>query len=522
MTTVIFVKTVTVRMAAQSAPGDRVSATPLPGDDCLVTVSDDVSPAPRAPGADPVVSTPLGVLRGSRDQGVLRFRGVRYAHAGRFEQPRPVMSWEGVRDALEEGAMCPQPPFTLALLARPKPIPPMDEDCFFLNITAPDAPSDALRPVMLWIHGGSYVNGSGGGGIYDPTRLVRDGDVIVVGINYRLGAFGFLALDGVAPGNLGIQDQLAALEWVLHNIESFGGDPDNVTLFGQSAGADAIANLIAIPEADRLFSRAILQSAPLGLHRSRDAVARQVGANFLASLAGNPLAATVDELLAAQVAAMSPLSGDPFTAGMPYAPIADAWPVPPTTDVVAGRARRSGSLSVLIGYNRDDFSPFLEGVGVLRRARASSLLKPLTNPLCALLTWRVFGRPALELARQLREGQLREAQPRERQPKAEHDSAEQPGRIGVATYRFDWRPKGTPWGACHCVELPFFWGDEEFWRGSPMLAGVDWHDLETLGGELRREWAAFARGGVAALGWPTSRRGRVDRQITFAPRYGPR
>ncbi len=525
------------------------------------------TPAAAHDPESPEVTTPLGTLRGVREDGLLRFRGVRFATAGRFEPPRPVTPWEGTRDALAEGAMCPQPPFTLALLALPKPIRPMDEDCFFLNITAPDAPSEALRPVMVWIHGGSYVNGSGGGGIYDPARLVRDGDVIVVGINYRLGAFGFLALEGVAPGNLGIQDQLVALEWVRNNIESFGGDAQNVTLFGQSAGADAIANLIAIPEADHLFARAILQSAPLGLHGNRDAVARQLGANFLAALAAtvegdtrdttvergprdraltldpgeaavdagqgaralnpnpanaaivghqrdiaveraqrdatpnntpDPRTATVDQMLAAQVAAMSPLAGDPFTAGMPYAPIADAWPVPPTNDVVARRTRRAGSLSVLVGYNRDDFSPFLEGVGVLRRARASAVLRPLTEPLCALLTRRVFGAPALDLARQLRNG-----------------------GADVATYRFDWRPTGTPWGACHCIELPFFWGDEEFWRGSPMLAGVEWSDLEEFGRGLRRDWAAFARGGSAALGWAASG-GGVDRRITFAPRYADR
>ena len=540
--------------AASGTPADRTPADP--------ETPADRTPADRTPAhhetpahnpETPEVTTPLGTLRGVREDGLVRFRGVRFATAGRFEPPRPVTPWEGVRDALAEGAMCPQPPFTLALLALPKPIRPMDEDCFFLNITAPDAPSETPRPVMVWIHGGSYVNGSGGGGIYDPARLVRDGDVIVVGINYRLGAFGFLALEGVAPGNLGIQDQLAALEWVQHNIGSFGGDPQNVTLFGQSAGADAIANLIAIPEADHLFARAILQSAPLGLHRNRDAVATQLGANFLAALSAtvegdapattveagrrdraltpdshrtahtpDPRTAPVDQMLVAQVAAMSPLAGDPFTAGMPYAPIADAWPVPPTNDVVARRTRRAGSLSVLVGYNRDDFSPFLEGAGVLRRARASAVLRPLTEPLCALLTRRVFGAPALDLARQLRNG-----------------------GADVATYRFDWRPKGTPWGACHCVELPFFWGDEDFWRGSPMLAGVEWSDLEEFGRGLRRDWAAFARGGAAALGWvaspaspsspaspasPTPRaapmsrtsRGSVDRRITFAPRYPTR
>ncbi|GAA0995886.1 carboxylesterase family protein [Subtercola frigoramans] len=471
------------------------------------------------------VTTPNGVLRGYVDGDLLRFRGVRYAKASRFELPVAEHPWQGVREALHDGPMCPQPPFGLALLAVPKPVPPMDEDCFFVTITAPapgsaSAPStapaagssaipmqagQATKPVMVWIHGGAYVNGSGSGDIYDPARIVRDGDVIVVAINYRLGVFGYLAIDGVAPANLGVADQLEALRWVKANIASFGGDPGNITVFGQSAGADAIAHLLSIPEADGLFSRAILQSPPLGLDRERQKLSPQLTSNVLRALGEDPATASVERMLAAQVAAMQGLSGDRLTAGMPYAPTPGEWPISlPERRQTRWRAR-AASLDVLIGYNRDDFTPFLDVVPALRRARARRLVRPATEPLSRVLTNRVFGAPALALARLLAGGGAR-----------------------VYTYRFDWRPRSTAWGACHCIELPFFWADEEFWRGSPMLGGVDWADLDELGSRLRRAWTAFARSGVPVLdgqagAWAeVSDEHPIGVKITFDPRYSPR
>ncbi|GGF24959.1 carboxylesterase/lipase family protein [Subtercola lobariae] len=433
----------------------------------------------RAPADAPTVDveTPLGTLRGSIEGELQRFRGIRYATAARFEAPTPVEAWSGVHEALGDGPMCPQPKFGLSLLALPKRIPPMNEDCFFLNITKPAAASETPRPVMVWIHGGAYVNGAGGGQIYDPSRIAADGDVIVVGINYRLGVFGFLPIEGVAPANLGMHDQLTALEWVKNNIASFGGDPENITLFGQSAGADAIAHLLAVPEADDLYHRVILQSPPLGLNVGREKLAPQLSANFVAALgrndrAADPRIAPVLDMLHAQVAAMKGLDGDRLTSGMPYAPTPGVWPIAPASERAERLARRAPQIEAIIGYNRDDFSPFIDAVKALRVAQASRALRPLTEPVTYALTMRGFGTPSLRLA-------------------AELDAA----GAEVYTYRFDWRPAGTQWGACHCIELPFFWADEEYWRGSPMLGGVKWADLDRFGRVLRRTWAGFARTG---------------------------
>ncbi|MDF2444640.1 MAG: para-nitrobenzyl esterase [Subtercola sp.] len=445
------------------------------------------------------VGTRSGVLRGSLEGDIRHFRGIRYARAERFGAPQPEAAWEGVRDALIDGPMCPQPRFGMVMLALPKRIPPMSEDCLFLNITAPAA-STAREPlpVMVWIHGGAYVNGSGAGEIYEPSRLVRNGDVIVVGINYRLGVFGYLPIDGVAPANLGVQDQLAALAWVHENIGAFGGDPDRVTLFGQSAGADSIVELLAIPEADEFYSRVILQSAPLGLNKGREAIAAQLGAAVVRELGEvSPTEATVEQLLDAQFEAPRGLTGDRLTVGMPFAPTPGVWPVAPAAERQARLSRRAASVEVLLGYTRDDFTPFLGNVPALRVMQDSAALRPATMPVSGELTRRVFGAPARALARLLSDGGAR-----------------------VYTYRFDWRPKGTPWGACHCLDLPFVWADEEFWRGSPMLGGVLWSDLEEFAVGIQKQWARFARDGRPDAAWPVFGAKRmIGRRFTFAPRY---
>ena len=445
-----------------------------------------------------------GVLRGSAQDGVVRFKGVRYARANRFEPPVDEPLLTGTQDALEDGPMCPQPPFELALMGLPDAVTALDEDCFFVTVTLPDTEPERPRPVMVWIHGGSYVNGTGAGEYYDTGRIARDGDVVVVAINYRLGAFGFLHKEGATEPNLGILDQISALRWVQRNIADFGGDPANVTLFGQSAGADAIAYLLAIAEADPLYSKAILQSAPLGLDADRVSIGEQVKANFVRALEAEgttPRTASVDQVLAAQSASRSGLRGSRLTIGMPYAPVPGAGVVPAREELAARWRARAPHIRVIVGFNRDDASPFLDAVPSIASARRSPSLRALTEPISHWLTRRVFGAPAMRLASELAAA-----------------------GATVFTYRFDWRPRGTSWGACHTIDLPFFFGTQEQWRGSPMLGGVEWDELETLGRRLRMSWAAFARTGVPLIesteSWPVHRAARaIGKRFTFSPRY---
>jgi para-nitrobenzyl esterase len=215
----------------------------------------------------PVATTRHGRIRGYRDQGINVFKGVRYGAdtaPRRFMAPLPPQPWDGIRDALEHGPSSPQSSREDAV----------SEDCLFLNVYTPALRDRARRPVMVYIHGGAYNNGSGSSPLYDGVRLCRRGDVVVVTVNHRLNAFGYLYLarlgassGNTAPdniyvdsGNAGQLDLILALQWVRDNIAEFGGDPDNVTVFGQSGGGAKIATLMATPAAAGLFHRAATMS----------------------------------------------------------------------------------------------------------------------------------------------------------------------------------------------------------------------------------------------------------------------
>lgn len=221
-----------------------------------------------------VVETDAGAVRGARRRGIRSWRGIPYAAStagdGRFRAPRPALGWDGVREASDFGPVAPQ-------LRRGQFIGaaahlPRSEDCLSLNVIAPDeGDADASgggRPVMLFLHGGAYSVGSSGEYPRQGERLVRRHGIVYVSCNYRLGALGWLDLRAYATArhpieaNLGLRDQVAALEWVRRNIGAFGGDPDRVTLFGESAGGNAVTTLMAVPAAEGLFARAIAQSSP--------------------------------------------------------------------------------------------------------------------------------------------------------------------------------------------------------------------------------------------------------------------
>ncbi|MCG7528095.1 carboxylesterase family protein, partial [Streptomyces sp. OfavH-34-F] len=213
--------------------------------------------APSAPFAETV----HGTVRGAYEDGVAVFRGIPYAAAPvgarRFRAPAPPESWTGVRAATAYGPTAPKRPYGPPLdrlLADPS-VP--GEDCLNLNVWTPD-PAGAGLPVLVWVHGGNLLHGSSALALYDGTAFARDG-VVCVSVNYRLGVEGFAVLPD-APANRGLLDQLAALGWVRDNIAAFGGDPDRVTLCGESAGAIGVGALLTAPRARGLFRRAVLQS----------------------------------------------------------------------------------------------------------------------------------------------------------------------------------------------------------------------------------------------------------------------
>jgi len=217
---------------------------------------------------NPVVQTPKGKLRGLIVDGTYIFRGIQYATARRFHMPEPIPAWERTKDAIIYGTVCPEIQTVMPNdnYTVPHVFYPQDENCQYLNVWTQHINEDAKRPVMVWLHGGGFSTGSGIEHFaYDGENMSRYADAVIVTLNHRLNVLGYLDLSKYADeykysGNVGMADIVEALRWVRDNIASFGGDPDNVTIFGQSGGGGKVAALLQIPAADGLFHRAIIQS----------------------------------------------------------------------------------------------------------------------------------------------------------------------------------------------------------------------------------------------------------------------
>lgn len=458
-----------------------------------------------------VITTRRGKLRGRLSDGVTTFKGVPYAAppfgANRLHPPRPVEPWDGVRDALVFGPKSPQVPFPPGIAEALAELVGGGEDCLTLNIWTPDIGA-AGRPVMVWIPGGMFeFHATGATAFYDGGRFARDG-VVCVTINYRVGAEGFLYLgDGVA--NLGLLDQIAALEWVRENIGSLGGDPDNVTIFGESAGAMSVATLLSMPRAKGLFHHAIVQSGTAHSVNSA-ATAERIGRRFAEALGvaatREAIAAVSPErVLQAQARLRDDLLARPDPAfwgevalsGLPWAPTVDGQTVPdrPIDGILAGAA---ADIDLVVGSNTEETRLFFLSDGSIDRinddavvqiAAAYGLPMPALNTYRARYTeasagdlfsaiqtdwyWRI---PAVRLA----------------------DAHATSARASTHMYEFAWRSPqiGGRLGAAHAVEIPFVF--DTLGLGTEPLLGRD--PPQSLATAMHAAWVAFAAAGDC--GWP--------------------
>jgi para-nitrobenzyl esterase len=423
----------------------------------------------------PLVSVEGGQLEGVRIGDVVHYRGIPYAGASRFGEPVPAARWEGVRDASRHGPSCPQPPSRLDPVMGVRPAEPEDEDCLTLSVSSPVVDAAGQRPVMVWLHGGAYVIGSGTSAWYRPDRLVIEGDVVVVVVNYRLGAFGNLRIPGVSAGNLGLRDQIAALRWVARNIAAFGGDPSQVTLFGESAGGHSVAALMSMRETEGLFRRAIIQSGHLGVGFRTVRAAERAGRAIRAALGDtDPRRASTRELLSAQDVAAVKLAGPGGLNSVPiFGPIAGVAPLPSPAEPDIAKAVLHRKVDLLIGTVRDEMRAFFDTDPLLFRMRDVPVVgQRFANELVARVTALIFTEPARKLA-----------------------DAHAGNGASVYRYLFEWSPPREAFGICHTIELPFVFGDAEAWRDSPMLGGAPWDTVDALGRQMRRSWTRFARSG---------------------------
>jgi carboxylesterase type B len=464
---------------------------------------------------DPIVKTRAGELRGSVANGAHVFKGIPYAAppfgANRFRPPQPVAPWSGVRDALAFGPKSPQPvyPPQAAMLVAPELVG-SGEDCLTLNVWSPDLNS-ASHPVMVWISGGFFqYHGLGASPWYDGGHFARDG-VVCVTINYRVGVEGFLYLpdEGEGGANRGLLDQIAALEWVRDNIAAFGGDPQNVTIFGESAGAMSIATLLAVPRAEGLFHRAIVESGTAQYVTSA-ATARRL-TQYLAGKLGVPAtreafaALPLDHLIAAQEELKSEIDtrpdpelwGEVAATGLPFEPVIDGEVLParPLDRIAAGA---SAGVALLVGANTEEARIGLVPLGIIDQMTDETLAGAVAArglPVeAALATYRATHPGASA-------GDLFEAIQTDwywRIPTLRLAEAHARNSPATYMYEFAWRSPqfGGRLGACHQLEVPFVF--DTLGAGTEPLLGPN--PPQQLASAMHAAWVAFATHGDP--GWP--------------------
>ncbi|MBH0775799.1 carboxylesterase/lipase family protein [Nocardia bovistercoris] len=471
-------------------------------------------PRPDADARTPVARTEYGEVGGFLEGSVATWRGIPYGApvtgTRRFRPPSPPARWVGVRPCTTYGDVAPQ---TMGTMVPVDSDLRMGEDCLWLNVWAPRGAlreDGEPRPVMVWLHGGAYCLGTAAQGVYDGRRLAEAGDVVVVGVNYRLGALGFLDLSSLFHGfspNLGLHDQIAALEWVRDNIAAFGGDPGNVTLFGESSGAGCVTALLTSPRSAGLFHQAIAQSPPattvFGQQRASVVARRFMELLELpSSRALELIDMPIDRIIRAAGVLLDevPLKEPGRLAAAPVVD-GDLLPAYPVDRFQRGRSHR---VPLIIGTNKDEASLFR----VFR-----SPIMPVTPEAVNLMLEDVAASHPHMSAERIAE--ITSAYP---------DLAKTRGALAMSTdaafrmpahwvadghaqhsptwaYRFD---HATPMlraarvGAGHATELPYVFGnfgtlnhDPTFWLGGRKAAGE-------VSGRMMRRWLAFAAHGVPA------------------------
>jgi para-nitrobenzyl esterase len=455
-----------------------------------------------------------GAIEGFTRDGVNRWRAIPYARPPvgrlRLQAPQPVEPWPGVRYCHSVGYCAPQQ--RMYTILAPGKYQPMSEDCLTLNVVAPTSPPETSLPVMVFIHGGGYFMGSSATPIYDGAALARQG-CVYVSVNYRLGALGCLDLSSLSNSehtfddNLYLRDLVMALTWVRENIGVFGGDPDNVTIFGESAGAHAVATLLAVPAAKGLFAQAISESPAAGMIRTVD-IATEYATKFAELLGAGAedgaqavMAARPTELVTAferlivagQRAMLGAFAAGP-TCGSEYLPAdpveamreGKAHRVPLIVGTNAEEARLFGRFIKLLPMTEPMIERLLAGAEPAERERITSAYPGYPDPAACVQFGSdfAFGAAAWQIA--------------------EAHSRHAPTYL----YRYDYAPRTLRWsglGATHATELLAVFDVYRTTFGKLLTAAADRKAALRVSDDVQSCWRAFAQTGVPGDDWPAYR-----------------
>jgi para-nitrobenzyl esterase len=467
----------------------------------------------------PIVRTADGSVRGTVAADHRTFQAIPYAAppvgALRWRAPQPAAPWSGVRDATQAGSPCPQ----MGADGPDQPLRPTgSEDCLYLNIDTPRPATSRPLPVMVFLHGGGFVGGSGAP--YDPTRITTQGHVVFVTLNYRLGALGFLdhsALKDRYAGNFGLADQQAALQWVRRNIAAFGGDPGNVTLWGESAGAFSTCAQLAAPGARGLFHKAIVQSGPCGNAMLTPQVAQQRGLATASKLGCTDSQTAAACLRAKPFLDLVGLDEDQvhmphrYITGLPWLPVAGtpALPLQPLTALQHGLA---ANVPLIHGGTKDEMRLFVAEAydgqkHPVTAAEYPRILQTMFGPkdaqaILAQYPLSRYPTPSLALATLLSDdGHMIGA------------CGQLPGDEAVArrstVYAYDFvEPSnevinGFPIGAHHGVDVPNFFDSRFPGAKPPVRTPAE----KAFADKLVSYWTTFARTGNPGPDWPAYHHG---------------
>jgi para-nitrobenzyl esterase len=468
--------------------------------------------------AQPEVRTVAGTVRGSLEAGVAVFRGIPFAEppvgALRFAAPQPVGAWDGVREAVSFGAPPPQAGF----FGMDALVQEGIDDWLTINVWSPSPDPGAGLPVMVWIQGGAYALGMSSLAEYDGGPIAHDG-VVLVTFNYRVGIEGFAQIEG-APANRGLLDQVAALEWVRDNIRAFGGDPAQVTIFGQSAGGGSVASLLAMPRAAGLFHRAVAQSVPCGYFTPE--LAADIAAAFAAELGLRPTVADLStvapndlsaagDAVTAKIGQWADRWGQPAHRTIPFAPVVDGdvLPVTPWQALADGAAR---DIDLIVGHTREEHRLFLVIEDMLGQVTPEQTATALE----------IFA-PGPDGARRYRDA-FPAAGPEElyelvysdwlfRMPSFHLAEAQAAAGGRVHLFELAWQAPGMggAFGACHGLDVPFVFGNLDRGQPSVLIGAGPSPEAEAISARMRTAWTAFAIHGDP--GWPAYDTGQRLTQV---------